>query len=114
MVYLHFKFPQLKSCHYSDIICAMKIFHGSKSIVKERFASVADEIVNKKNSETRLKRIRSAYGCSQSRLANMSGVGLRSIQMYEQRKKNINRAEAESVLRLSRALGCEMEDILEP
>jgi hypothetical protein len=44
----------------------------------------------------------------------MSGVGLRSIQMYEQRKKNINRAEAESVLRLSRALGCEMEDILEP
>ena len=32
----------------------------------------------------------------------------------EQRKKNINRAEAESVLRLSRALGCEMEDILEP
>ena len=34
MVYLHFKFPQLKSCHYSDIICVMKIFHGSQSIVK--------------------------------------------------------------------------------
>ena len=88
-----------------------KVFHEAPD---ERFASVADEIVNKKNAETRLKRIRSAYGCSQSRLAKMSGVGLRSIQMYEQRKKNINRAEAESVLRLSRALGCEMEDILEP
>lgn len=88
-----------------------KVFHEAPD---ERFASVADEIVNKKNSETRLKRIRSAYGCSQSRLAKMSGVGLRSIQMYEQRKKNINHAEAESVLRLSRALGCEMEDILEP
>ena len=55
-----------------------KVFHEAPD---ERFASVADEIVNKKNSETRLKRIRSAYGCSQSRLAKMSGVGLRSIQM---------------------------------
>ena len=65
-------------------------------------------------SETRLKRIRTAFGCSQSRLAEMSGVGIRSIQMYEQRNKDINRAEAGSVLRLARALGCEMEDIMEP
>ena len=64
--------------------------------------------------EERLKRIRTAYGCSQSRLAEMSGVGIRSIQMYEQRNKDINRAEAGSVLRLARALGCEMEDIMEP
>ena len=88
-----------------------RVFHEAPD---ERFASVANEIVSAKHFETRLKRIRSAYGCSQSRLAKISGVGLRSIQMYEQRRKNINRAEAESVLRLSRALGCEMEDILEP
>ncbi len=81
---------------------------------EERFASAADEIVRGKFPETRLKRIRSAYGCSQSRLAEMSGVGIRSIQMYEQRRKSINKAEAQSVLRLARALGCEMEDILEP
>ena len=61
-----------------------------------------------------IKRIRSAYGCSQSRLAEMSGVGIRSIQLYEQRKKDINKAEVRSVLRLARALGCEMEDIMEP
>ena len=88
-----------------------RVFHEAPD---ERFASVANEIVSAKHFETRLKRIRSAYGCSQSRLAKISGVGIRSIQMYEQRRKNINRAEAESVLRLSRALGCEMEDILEP
>jgi hypothetical protein len=34
--------------------------------------------------------------------------------MYEQRRKDINKAEAESVLRLARALGCEIEDIMEP
>ena len=81
---------------------------------EERFAATADEIMHEKLSETRLKRIRTAYGCSQSRLAEMSGVGIRSIQMYEQRNKDINRAEAGSVLRLARALGCEMEDIMEP
>ena len=74
----------------------------------------ASTILREKLPETRLRRIRSAYGCSQSRLAKMSGVGLRSIQMYEQRRKSINRAEAESVLRLARALGCEIEDIMEP
>ena len=81
---------------------------------EERFAATADEILREKLPETRLKRIRSAYGCSQSRLSEMSGVGLRSIQMYEQRRKDINKAEAKSVLRLARALGCEIEDIMEP
>ena len=81
---------------------------------EERFAATADEILREKIPETRLKRIRSAYGCSQSRLSEMSGVGLRSIQMYEQRRKDINKAEVESVLRLARALGCEIEDIMEP
>ncbi len=81
---------------------------------EERFAAAADDILREKIPETRLKRIRSAYGCSQSRLSEMSGVGLRSIQMYEQRRKDINKAEAKSVLRLARALGCEIEDIMEP
>lgn len=80
---------------------------------EERFVATAEEILRGSFPETRLKRIRTAYGCTQARLAEMSGVGLRSIQMYEQRQKNINRAEAESVLRLARALGCEMEDLIE-
>lgn len=64
--------------------------------------------------ETNLRRIRSAYGCSQSELSRLSGVSLRSIQMYEQRNKDINRAQAESLAGLARALGCRMEDLLEP
>lgn len=63
--------------------------------------------------ETNLKRIRTAYGCSQSELARLSGVSLRSIQMYEQRNKDINRAQAESLGMIARALGCRIEDLLE-
>jgi transcriptional regulator with XRE-family HTH domain len=62
--------------------------------------------------ETNLKRIRTAYGCSQSELARLSGVSLRSIQMYEQRNKDINRAQAESLGMIARALGCKIEDLL--
>ena len=81
---------------------------------EERFASTADSILREKFPDTRLKRIRSAYGCSQSELSELSGVGIRSIQMYEQRRKDINKAKVESVWRLARALGCEIEDIMEP
>lgn len=51
--------------------------------------------------------------CTQAELAKRSGVGLRSIQMYEQRNKNINKASAETLYRLSKVLGCMMEDLIE-
>ena len=63
--------------------------------------------------ETSLKRIRMAYGYSQKKLAEMSGVNLRSIQMYGQRNKDINKAQSDSLYRLAKALGCTMEDLLE-
>lgn len=62
---------------------------------------------------TRLSRLRAAAGLTQRALAARSGVGLRSIQMYEQRRKDINRAEARSIRSLAMALGCQMEDVLE-
>lgn len=65
------------------------------------------------NPETNLKRIRTTYGCSQKKLAEMSGVSLRSIQMYEQRNKDINKAQSDSLYRLAKVLGCTMEDLLE-
>lgn len=62
---------------------------------------------------TSLKSRREAMGLSQAELARSSGVGLRAIQMYEQRRKGINHAQAVSLYRLARALGCDEEDLLE-
>lgn len=53
------------------------------------------------------------YGFTQKELADNSGVSLRSIQMYEQRHKNINKASAETLYRLSKILGCTIEDLME-
>ena len=36
------------------------------------------------------------------------------IQLYEQRQNDIAKAEAGTVIRLARVLGCAVEDIVEP
>lgn len=78
-----------------------------------KFVDIADEKVRGHFVETNLKRIRKTYGCTQAELAKRSGVSLRSIQMYEQRNKNINKASADTLYRISRVLGCSMESLLE-
>ena len=59
-----------------------------------------------------LKKMRTEKGMSQSELAEASGVSVRMIQHYEQGFRDINQAEALTVLRLADALGCEVRDIL--
>ena len=62
---------------------------------------------------TALKSMRMRNGMSQSQLAKASGVPLRTIQQYEQRQKDINKARAEYIIALSGALGCDPSSLLE-
>ena len=78
-----------------------------------KFADIADARIKDAFPETNLKRIRTAYGCTQAELAEMAGVSLRSVQMYEQRHKDINKASVDTVYRLAKVLGCSMETLLE-
>ena len=78
-----------------------------------KFVDIVDEKMREHFKETNLKRIRRTYGYTQAELAKRSGVSLRSIQMYEQRNKDINKAHADALYRISRALGCSMESLLE-
>ena len=99
-----------KALSYQDLEHMYYTFHEA-DITK--FVEAAEARVKEYYPETNLKYIRSAYGCSQAELAEMSGVSLRSIQMYEQRNKDINKAGAGTVRNLAKALGCTMEDLLE-
>lgn len=60
-----------------------------------------------------LKDHRIKKGLSQSQLASASGVSVRMIQYYEQGVKDINKASGETLYKLSKALGCKMEDLIE-
>jgi len=78
-----------------------------------KFADIVDARIKEYFPETNLKRIRTAYGCTQAELAQRANVSLRSIQMYEQRNKDINKASVDTVYRLAKVLGCTMEDLIE-
>lgn len=78
-----------------------------------KFVDIADLRMKECFPETNLKRIRTFYGFTQAELAKRSGVSLRSVQMYEQRNKNINKASVDTVYRLARVLGCTVEDLVE-
>lgn len=60
-----------------------------------------------------LRQAREAAGLSQSQLAQLSGVPLRTLQQYEQRQKNIDKARAEYLLALATALHVAPEKLLE-
>lgn len=78
-----------------------------------KFFDVAKTYFKKHNDTTNLKKIRTARGLSQSQLAQKAEVELRSIQMYEQKRNDINKAQAETLFRLAKVLGCNIEDLLE-
>lgn len=109
----------LSSRSYSDIFRVLsyedlkKMYHTLHEADISKFVGIAQEKIRNYYVDTNLKRIRSSYGCTQAELAKLSGVSLRSIQMYEQRNKDINKASAETVYRLSRVLGCSIERLLE-
>lgn len=78
------------------------------------FCDQLNELYRIANPETKLKQLRQRAGLSQSELADASGVPKRTIQQYEQRQKSINKAQAEYLMMLARALNCRVEDLIEP
>lgn len=77
------------------------------------FAEEADRIRRQKERTTRLRMYRERLGISQSELARQSGVSVRMIQNYEQRQKDLRKAQTITTWMLARALRCTVEDLME-
>ena len=94
----------------SEIVTMYSVYHEMdighfSEYMNKRYISITQEI--------HLKTIRENRGISQVELAALSGVKLRSIQMYEQKVNDIDKAQARTLYKLSRVLGCNIEDLLE-
>lgn len=61
----------------------------------------------------KLKQYRENNNLSQSKLAELSGVNLRTIQSYESGSKDINKAQALTLYKLANVLKCTIEELLE-
>lgn len=77
-----------------------------------KFFDIANTYFDNKEISN-LKIVRQASGLSQSKLAKLAGVKLRSIQMYEQKRNDINKAQGETLYNLAKVLGCNIEDLLD-
>lgn len=78
-----------------------------------QFFDKMNELYRLAKPDTNLKLYRQKADLTQKELAEASGVPLRTIQQYEQRQKNINKAQAEYLVMLARVLCCDVEAILE-
>ena len=78
-----------------------------------QFVDEVDKKIASGSTGTRLSIIRKYAGLTQKELSEISDVPLRQIQLFEQRQRDINKCQAETLLRLSKALKCNIEDILE-
>lgn len=78
-----------------------------------QFCDKMNELYRTAKPETNLKSLRQKAGFSQRELAELSGVPVRTIQQYEQRQKNINKAQAEYLVMLAQAMCCGVEDLME-
>ncbi len=63
-------------------------------------------------TDNTLQTKRKELGMSQSQLAEASGVNFRTLQDYEQGRKQLLSARVDVVYKLSEALGCDIEDII--
>lgn len=69
-----------------------------------QFEDKMNELYRLANPDTKLKQLRQKAGLSQSQLAEVAHISVRTIQQHEQGQKNTNKASAEYLVNLSRVL----------
>ena len=111
---------QWYSCRsFAEILAAVSLetvirlypaYHGMDIM---QFVDLMNQRMKEAYPLTRLRMRRETCGLSQSELAEDAGVPLRQIQLFEQRQRDINKTASETLFRISKALCCRMEDLLE-
>ena len=65
-----------------------------------------------RGEEMTLKELRERTGLSQSKFAEKVGISVRTYQNYEQEKRNIYKADIETLIRICYAAGCGLEEFI--
>ena len=77
-----------------------------------RFVDEIDRRISERNRVTCLARLRAYSEMTQKMLADRSGVSIRMIEQYEQGRKDLKHASAETVIHLAHALDCSAEELI--
>lgn len=125
-VMFEYKDGRSGNCIDNGMLLTFETFEEADSYAKNRNSMIDDEVreylptykavkveANDDVSKSKLKAMRERVGMSQSQLAEKSGVSVRMIQHYEQGVKDLGKAQAITVLKLTRVLRCRIEDLIE-
>lgn len=96
-----------KALTYDQILNVYSVLHEADP---SKAVEVFDKVVR---AESFLARARKKRKMTQAELAQKSGVSLRSIQLYEQRKNDINKAQYNHLQSIASVLHCSIEEIIE-
>ena len=91
----------------------MRMYPALHTVSEETAAEKIHELYLKRTQFSRLQEYRKRLGYTQAKLAEKSGVNLRTLQQYEVGDKDINKAAAGSVIALAKVLHCEPGELLE-
>lgn len=105
--------PFSQITEYVSIVEILSMYTPYHEMDIRQFCDKLGEVIRERKEKTNLKKIRISVGISQSQLAEETGIPIRTIQQYEQGQKNINKASAEYIFALARALYCEPKRLLE-
>ena len=96
-----------------SVIEVLQMYPTLHEASEDKFVDTANAIILRRNKTTRLQRQRKLCGLTQKELAQKAGVKLRTLQQYEMKAKDINKAAVSTILSLASVLGCKIEDLLE-
>ena len=80
---------------------------------EDKSVETFNKIICRAQKISRIQAARINYGYSQSELATAAGINLRTLQEYENRRRDINKASGSVLLRIAKAIACNIEDIME-
>ncbi len=98
---------------YVPIVKIRELYTPYHEMDIRQFVDKMNSLYQEAKPETNLKILRKKMGLSQRELAEQSGIPIRTIQQYEQRQKNINKAQGESLVMLAKILCCSVDNLIE-
>lgn len=112
--YCWYRCKSLDDIFYAvDFVKVLEMYHLYHEMDITQFYDTLDKYIKEGSIKTKLRIMRELNNLSQSQLAKKSGVSLRSIQLYEQRVNDIDKAQSQTLFKLAKTLNCPIEKILE-
>ena len=109
--YRGFTFPEIES--FAPMAGVVRMYSPYHEMPILSFHDELDRRYRVAHPETRLKELRKAAGLTRDQLGELAQVSSRLIEQYEQRRRDVNAARADTFLALARALHCPPDALLE-